>query len=114
MALMEEVYDQRATNAFVETAEEFSTDWCWRGRSWFSVQKNKQSDFSIPVAINCLNKVKTKIAMLHIRKHKLGGIAESDLGVLQDVRAKLEKDLLEQHSVAAAAEPEDTRPKNVS
>ena len=114
MTLMEEVYDQLAQNAFVETAEEFSTDWCWRSRSWFSVQKNKQSDFSIPVAINFLNKVKVRIAMMHVRKHKLGGIAESDLGVLQDVRAKLEKHLLEQHKVAAVAEPEDARSENVS
>ncbi|MXU63809.1 DUF6626 family protein [Oceanomicrobium pacificus] len=114
MTLMEEVYDQLAKNAFVETAEEFSTDWCWRSRSWFSVQKNKKSDFSIPVAINCLNKVKVQIAMMHIRKQKLGGIAESDLGVLQDVRAKLERHLLEQHRVAAVAEPDDARPENVS
>jgi len=114
MTLMEEVYDQLTESAFVETAEEFSTDWCRRSRSWFSVQKNKQSDFSIPVSINCLNKVKLKIAMAHMRKQKLGGIADSDLRVLQDVRAKLEKHLLERHRVAAVAELEDTRPENVS
>jgi hypothetical protein len=114
MTLMEEVYDQLAKNTFVETAEEFSTDWCWRSRSWFSVQKNKKSYFSIPVAINCLTKVKIKIAMVHLRKQKLGGIADSDLRVLQEVRAKLEKHLLEQHRVAAVAEPRHEGPQNVS
>ena len=103
MSLIEEVYDQLNKNAFVETAEEFSTDWCWKSKSWYGVQKNNRSDFSIPVAINCLNKVKIMIAMAHMRKKKLGSIAESDIRLLSVVREKLEQYLLDVHRIAAIA-----------
>ncbi|MEN8831918.1 DUF6626 family protein [Pacificibacter sp.] len=106
MSLMEEVYDHLNKNAFVETAEEFSTDWCWRSRSWYAVQKNKKSDFSIPVAINCLNKVKIKIALACIKRKKFGGIVESDIAVLGEVRDRLERYLLEEHRIAEVAEDE--------
>ena len=101
MSLMETVYDQLHENAFVDTAEDFSTDWCWRSKSWFAVQKNKNSDFSIPVAINCLNAIKIKIAMAHLRRKKLGSIADSDIHILGGVRDLLEEHLLEQHRIAA-------------
>jgi len=107
MTFMEVVFDQLNKNAFVETAEEFSTDWCWRSKSWYAVQKNKQSDFSIPVAINCLNKVKIKIALAHLRKKKFGGIAESDIRVLSAVREQLEQHLLETHRIAAIADDDE-------
>ena len=113
MTLMEEIYEQLDQNAFVETAEEFSTDWCWRSKSWYSVQKNKESDFTIPVAINCLNKVKVKIALAHIKKNKLGSIAESDLHILGDIQDKLECYLLERHRVAAVANCEIVQSGNV-
>ena len=103
MSLIEEVYDQLNQNAFVETAEEFSTDWCWKSKSWYGVQKNNLSDFSIPVAINCLNKVKIMIAMAHMRKKKLGSIAESDIRLLSVIREKLEQYLLDVHRIAAIA-----------
>ena len=104
MLLIEEIYDQLRDNAFVETAEEFSTDWCWRSISWYAVQKNKGRDFSIPVAINCLNKVKIKIAFAHMRKKKLGDIAESDINILTAIKDKLEQHLLVKHRIAAIAE----------
>jgi uncharacterized protein YecA (UPF0149 family) len=104
MLMIEEVYTQLQENAFVDTAEEFSTDWCWRSKSWFAVQKNKGSDFTIAVAINCLNSIKIKIAQAHMRRKKFGSIAESDLSILRQVRDKLEQYLLEQHRVAAVAE----------
>ena len=103
MSIMEEVYDQLSQNAFVDTAEDFSTDWCWRSKSWYAVQKNKQSDFTIAVAINCLNKVKIQIAMAHLRKKKFGSIAESDIRLLSAVRDKLEQYLLSEHRIAAVA-----------
>lgn len=104
MSIMEVIYDQLHENAFVDTAEEFSTDWCWRSRSWYAVQKNKSGDFSIPVAINCLNTVKVKIALAHLRKKKFGSIAESDIRILGQIRALLEDHLLEQHRIAAVAD----------
>ena len=105
MSLMEDIFKQLHDNSLVETAEDFSTDWCWRSKSWFAVQKNKNGDFSIPVAINCLNAVKVKIALAHLKRKKLGGIADSDLRILGGVRDLLEAHLLERHSIAAVAEP---------
>ena len=104
MTLMETVYDQLYEHSLVETAEEFSKDWCWRSRSWFAVQKNKNGEFSIPVAINCLNAVKVKIALAHLKRRKLGSLVDSDIRVLSEVRSMLEDHLLEQHRIAAVAE----------
>ena len=104
MTIMETVYDELHQNAFVDTAEEFSTDWCWRSKSWFAVQKHKQGDFSIPVAINCLNAVKVRIALAHLKRKKLGSIIESDIRILSNVRGLLEEHLLEQHRIAAVVQ----------
>jgi hypothetical protein len=101
MSIMEEVYDQLNQNAFVDTAEDFSTDWCWRSKSWYALQKNKKSDFTIAVAINGLNKVRIGIAMAHLRKKKFGSIAENDIRLLSTVRDKLEQYLLSEHRIAA-------------
>ncbi len=104
MSLMETVYDQLHEQSLVETAEEFSTDWCWRSRSWFAVQKNKNGEFSIPAAINCLNKVKMKIAFAHLKRRKLGNLMDSDIRVLREVKELLEDHLLEHHRIAAVTE----------
>jgi hypothetical protein len=100
MSIMEEVYDQLKQDNFVDTAEDFSVDWCWRSKSWYSVQKNKGSDFSIAVAINCLNKVKIKIALEYIKKKKFGSIAESNIRLLNAVQDKLSEYLLLEHRIA--------------
>lgn len=104
MSIMEVIYDQLHENAFVDTAEQFSEDWCWRSKSWYAVQKNKNGDFSIPVAINCLNTIKVKIALAHLRKKKFGSIAESDIRILGQIRTLLEDHLLEQHRIVAVAD----------
>jgi hypothetical protein len=101
MSTMEEVYDQLKQDDFVDTAEDFSVHWCWRSKSWYSVQKNKGSDFSIAVAINCLNKVKIKIALEYIKKKKFGSIAESNIRLLSVVEDKLSEYLLLEHRIAA-------------
>ena len=103
MSLMESIYEELRENSFVQTAEQFSTDWCWRSKSWFAVQKAKQSDFSVPTAINCLNKTKIKIAFAHMSRKKLGSIADSDIRILNGIREALETYLLEQHKIAAVA-----------
>jgi len=63
MLLMETIYKELNENKLLNNAEEFSTDWCNRSRSWFAVQKNKGSDFSIPAAISLLNYTKVRRAM---------------------------------------------------
>ena len=103
MSLMERIYTELHQHSFVQTAEQFSTDWCWRSKSWFAVQKTKRSDFSVQTAINCLNKTKVKIAFAHMSRKKLGGIADSDIRVLNGIRDELETYLLEQHKIAAVA-----------
>lgn len=103
MTLLEQIYKQLHQNSFVETAEEFSTDWCWRSKSWYAVQRNKKADFSIPVAINCLNKTKIKIAFAHLSRKKLGSIADSDIQILGEIRAQLEHHLREQHRILDVA-----------
>ena len=111
MLMIEEIYTELHENAFVQTAEEFSTDWCWRSKSWFAVQKNKRSDFAIPVAINCLNSIKIRIALTHLRRKTLGSIAESDIAILSQLKGKLEEHLSEQHRVAAVVEDDPLRSK---
>ncbi|WP_171122047.1 MULTISPECIES: hypothetical protein [unclassified Ruegeria] len=104
MSVMSKVYEQLNENAFVETAEEFSTSFCRRSKSWYAVQKKKNGDLSIPVAINCLNAVKVKIALAHLRRQKFGSVADSDLQILDAVRDQLEEYLLEHHRIAAVTE----------
>jgi hypothetical protein len=105
---MEEVYYILRENSYVETAEDFSTEWCWRSKNWFAVQKNKKAEFSIPVAINCLNTTKMKIALAHLKRKRLGSIADSDIQILGSIRDALEQHLLDQHRIAAVAEAELT------
>ncbi len=103
MSLMEQIFTELREHSFVQTAEQFSTDWCWRSKSWFAVQKTKQGDFSVQTAINCLNKTKVKIAFAHMSRKKLGSIADSDLRVLNGIKDELEAYLLERHKIAAIA-----------
>lgn len=104
MTLMETVYRNLNENALVETAEEFSTDWCWRSKSWFAVQKNSHADFTIPVAITCLNQVKMKLTFKYFQQGKLGSFVDEDIAILSDVRDQLEAYLLEQHRIAVVAD----------
>jgi hypothetical protein len=111
MLMIEEIYTELHENAFVGTAEEFSTEWCWRSKSWFAAQKNKRSDFAIPVAINCLNSIKIRIALAYLRRKTLGSIAESDIAILSHLKGKLEKHLSEQHRIVAVVEDDLLRSK---
>ena len=101
---MEDIYNRLREHDLVETAESFSTDWCSRSKSWFAVQKNQNSDLSIPAAITCLNSTKVKIALAHIRRKRLGSVVDSDIRLLGDIKESLETYLLEQHRIAAVAD----------
>ena len=103
MLLMENIYNQLHEHDLVKTAEDFSTDWCWRSKSWFAVQKNKNGDFSIPTAISCLNSVKVKIALAHLQRKRLGSVMDGDIEILGKIRDSLEAYLLEHHRIAAVA-----------
>lgn len=104
MLLMEEIYLQLREHDLVETAEQFSTDWCWRSRSWYAVQKNKENDLTVATAITCLNNVKVKIALAHLRRKKFGSIIDCDIETLGCIKSRLETYLLVKHRIAAIAE----------
>lgn len=104
MLLMEEIYLQLREQDLVETAEQFSTDWCWRSRSWYAVQKNKQKDLTVTTAITCLNNVKVKLALAHLRRKKFGSIIDSDIEALGCIKSRLETYLIVKHRVAAVAD----------
>ena len=104
MTLIESIYTSLQEHALVETAEDFSTEWCWRSKSWYAVQKNSHADFSIPVAINCLNSVKIKLGFKHMMRKGLGSFVDDDIDVLNNVRAQLEAYLLEKHRITEVAD----------
>lgn len=104
MLLMETIYKDLKEYDLVNNAEEFSTDWCNRSRSWFAVQKNKGSDFSIPVAINLLHYVKVRRAMLILKRRQLGSILDGEINLLASINEHLDEYLLNVHQIAAVVE----------
>ncbi|MCA0045110.1 DUF6626 family protein [Celeribacter litoreus] len=111
MLLMEEIYLQLRKQDLVDTAEQFSTDWCWRSRSWYAVQKNKENDLTVATAITCLNNVKVKIALAHLKRKKLGSIIDGDIKTLGFIKDQLEVYLLVKHRIAAVADEETPNKK---
>lgn len=103
MTLIEKIYQSLTSKALVESAEEFSTDWCKRSKSWFAVQKRSKAEFTIPVAINCLNKVKTRLTFKLSQKNKVGSFVDDEIAVLHAVRDQLEAYLLEKHRICRVA-----------
>jgi|GEM_PF-1803625 len=111
MLLMEQIYTQLRDFDLVETAEKFSTRWCWRSKSWYAVQKNKNNDFGVATAITCLNNVKVHIALAHLRRKRLGNVVDGDIAVLHSVKTSLETYLLDQHQILAVADDKSIRSK---
>lgn len=106
MLLMEEIYLQLREQDLVDTAEQFSTDWCWRSRSWYAVQKNKENDLTVATAITCLNNVKMKLALAHIKRKKFGSIVDGNIETLRLIKRRLETYLLVKHRITAVADEE--------
>jgi hypothetical protein len=111
MILIEKVFKHLCEHDLVLTAEDFSTDWCGKSRSWYAVQKHNDSDFSIPAAITCLNRVKVKTALAHLRRKRLGSVGDDDIRLLGAIKESLETYLLEHHRIAAVAEAETPKRK---
>lgn len=103
MLLMETIYKDLKEYDLVNNAEEFSTDWCNRSRSWFAVQKNKGSDFSVPVAISLLNHVKLRHALRTLKRRQLGSILDGEINLLTSINERLDEYLLNSHQIAAVA-----------
>lgn len=111
MLLMERIYNDLKAEALVETAEDFSQDWCRRSRSWFAVQKNSDSDLSAQAAIACLQTAQVKLALLLLRQKHLGSIVDLEIDTLRDVKASLEAYLQEQHSILSVVPANTPKPK---
>ena len=114
MLLMETIYKDLKDYDLVNNAEEFSTDWCSRSRSWFAVQKNKGSDFSVPVAINLLGYIKMRRSMLILKRRQLGSILDGEINLLADINEHLDEYLLKSHQIAAVVDTNPLQQKMLS
>lgn len=103
---METIYKDLKEYDFVDNAEDFSTVWCNRSRSWFAVQKNKGGDLSVAAAISLLNYVKVRRAMRILRRKQLGSILDDEINMLTSIIDCLDEYLLNAHQIAAVAETE--------
>ncbi len=110
MLLMEKIYNDLKAEALVETAEDFSQDWCRRSRSWFAVQKSSASDLSVEAAIACTQTTQVKLAFLHLRKKHLGAIVDSEIATLREIKSSLESYLREQHSILSVVPAKKRKP----
>jgi hypothetical protein len=111
MLLMETIFKDLKEYDLVNNAEEFSTDWCSRSRSWFAVQKNKGRDFSVPVAISLLGYIKMRRTMLILKRRQLGSILDGEINLLTSVIDCLDEYLLNAHQIAAVAETKPLQQK---
>ncbi|WP_363322248.1 DUF6626 family protein [uncultured Aliiroseovarius sp.] len=100
---MEQIYIDLRKENLVDTAEDFSRKWCRRSRSWYAVQKNSGSDFSVQAAIACLQHTQIQIALAHLRKKTLGTAVDLEIEILRNVRSSLEAYLHCEHNILSVA-----------
>ncbi len=99
MILIEKVFKHQCEHDLVLTAEDFSTDWCGKSKSWYAVQKHSGSEFSVTAAINCLDKVSMKLVLLKMSRRRMGGLLEAEIRALDEIRQRLKEYLNEQHRI---------------
>jgi len=104
MLLMETIYSELHAFDIVDNAEEFSTVWCGKSKSWFAVQKNKGGDLSVAAAIKLLNYTKVRRAMRILKRKQLGSILDDEIKLLSAVVVRLDDYLLQSHNIAEVAE----------
>ena len=104
MLLMETIYTDLHNFDIVDSAEEFSTVWCGKSKSWFAVQKNKGGDLSVAAAITLLNYIKVRRALLILRRKKMGAILDDDINLLATIIKSLDDYLLQSHNILEVAE----------
>lgn len=107
MLLMELIFTELYEFDIVDSAEEFSIDWCGRSKSWYGVQKNKGSDLSVSAAITLLNHVKMRRSMRIIGRQKMGSIFEYEITILSGIIEHLGDYLLLSHNIVEVAETAD-------
>lgn len=105
MLLVEQVFEELCEHDLVQTAEDFSTDWCCKSRSWFSERKHSQRDFSVSAAISCLDAINTKQAILRMRQRRMGGLLDAEVRALERIRQALRLYLQDQYRIGEVVPP---------
>ena len=103
MTLLVEVFERLIEHDLVQSAEEFSTDWCGKSKSWFGERKHSGRDFSVTAAIDCIRSVQLKLVTLRLSNRRMGGFLEPDIRALDEVNAALKAFLAEQHRITEVA-----------
>lgn len=62
MKLLEYILTKLLELEEITTAEELSQLWCKKNKNWASWQKHAGQDFSVDAGINCLHKIRLRIA----------------------------------------------------
>lgn len=99
MLLIESVYRALAEHDLVLSAEDFSTDWCGKSRSWYAERKHSERDFSVTAAIDCLERINMRRTMLKLSNRRMGGLLETEIRVLDEISEALREWLAEQHRI---------------
>ncbi|MCF2904642.1 hypothetical protein L0666_06565 [Octadecabacter sp. CECT 8868] len=103
LTLVELVYETLAEHDLVLTAEDFSTDWCRKSKSWYAERKHNGRGFSVTAAIDCLDAVNMKCAILSLSQRRMGGLLEAEINALGDISEALKTYLAEQHRITEVA-----------
>ena len=103
MLLIEKILDLLVEHDLVETAEDFSIDWCCKSRSWYAERKHSRRDFSVTAAISCLDTANRKLLMLRLRQKRMGGLLNAEVVALGQIEDALREFLQEQHRITEVA-----------
>ncbi len=103
MLLIEKILGLLVEQDLVATAEEFSTDWCCKSRSWYAERKHSRRDFSVTAAISCLDTANRKLMLLRMRQKRMGGLLQAEIAALGQIEDALRAFLHEQHRITEVA-----------
>lgn len=103
MLLIERVLNVLVEHDLVETAEDFSMDWCCKSRSWYAERKHSKRDFSVTAAISCLDAANRKLLLLRMRQKRLGGLLNAEIMAVGEIEDALRAFLHEQHRITEVA-----------
>lgn len=111
MLLVEQVFEELREHDLVQTAEDFSTDWCRKSRSWFSECKHSQRDFSASAAISCLDAVNRNKAIFRMSQRRMGGLLDAEVGALERMGQAIKVYLRDQYRIGDVAPPSSSIPE---
>ncbi len=103
MLLIEKIFELLVEHDLVSSAEDFSTDWCCKSRSWYAERKHSKRDFSVTAAISCLDTSNRKQLLLRMRQRRMGGLLEAEILALGQIQDALRAFLHDQHRITEVA-----------